>query len=113
MLSGVFFGQEFPDYLSVILLPAGLLGCVAVLGGVFCAVVAALYFSGLLKIKCPLCGAASKMGGHSRGLGPGRRSYTYLICPNCGEVHASGFFRNRYTSEKGPGKSEGGESGKP
>ena len=81
---------RFPDSFAM-LLAGGIAGSFFCLAGIFCAICALLYFTGLLKITCPLCGAASTLGGDE--------GYTYLQCPECGKVHAHGFFRSRYVIE--------------
>ena len=61
---------------------------VLLLTGLFGAVVVLLYLSRRLKITCPLCGKASEL--------VSVKSYTYLRCSACGNVHAQGFFQNKY-----------------
>lgn len=59
--------------------------------GCFGAGSALLYFGGVLKITCPLCGAVSRLVPVGAN--------TYLRCPSCGNVHAQGWFVGRYGIE--------------
>ena len=80
---------------------AGVAAALTVLGALFCGVTAVLHLSGVMAIRCPLCGSAGKA---THAGGPA--SYTYLHCPKCGYVHAKGFFRPRYVARKHAGRDE-------
>src|SRR5262245_18025415 len=77
------------DLIAVV---AGLAAVVIGRLGLFGAGVALLYFIGWLTITCPICAEPSQLVGNG--------NYTYLQCPRCGDVHARGFLRSKYSAEK-------------